>query len=228
MNIAIIPARGGSKRIPRKNIKLFKGKPMIYWPIKAAISSNCFERIIVSTDDDEIASISKMFGAEVPFKRPSKLSDDFANTLDVIKHSLSWLKDSGCSINNACCIYATAPLIFQSDICKGKDILDKSEEDVVVFSATSFPFPIQRAIFIDNNGYSKMFYPNHFNSRSQDLKESFHDAGQFYWASRLVWSKTENLIEKSKPLLIPRWRVQDIDNQEDWKRAELIHDLINN
>ncbi len=227
MNIAIIPARGGSKRIPRKNIKLFKGEPLINWSIKAAINSNCFDRIIVSTDDDEIASISKKLGAEVPFKRPSEISDDFANTLDVMKHCLSWLEDSGCVVDKACCLYATAPLIIQSDILKGKLLLDKSKEDVVVFTATSFPFPIQRAIYIDNNGYSKMFEPKYFKTRSQDLVDSYHDAGQFYWASRLLWSRIDNLFEKAKPLLIPRWRVQDIDNEEDWNRAELIYDLIN-
>ncbi len=228
MDVAIIPARGGSKRIPRKNIKLFKGKPMIYWSITAAINSNCFDRIIVSTDDSEIASIAKDYGAEVPFKRPGKLADDYSNTLDVMRHSLLWFDDLNLKVNRACCIYATAPFILKEDIIKAKNILDSEEEDFVVFPATSFPFPIQRAIFLDSDGYSRMFQPEFFNTRSQDLIDSYHDAGQFYWASKSIWEKTKNLFEKSKPLIIPRWRVQDIDNYEDWERAEIMHDLINN
>ena len=227
MDIAIIPARGGSKRIPRKNIKLFKGKPMIYWSINAAYDTKCFEKIIVSTDDDEIADIAKEYGAEVPFKRPSHLADDYSNTIDVIKHSLSWMQKSDLKVKRICCIYATAPLINFKDILKARNILDLSEEDFVVFTATSYPFPIQRAISIDSDGYSKMFYPNNFRTRSQDLIQSFHDAGQFYWASKSIWENTNNLFENSKPLIIPRWRVQDIDNHEDWERAEIMHDLIN-
>ena len=226
MDVAIIPARGGSKRIPKKNIKLFKGKPIIYWSIKTAIKTNCFDRIIVSTDDDEIARVAKDFGAEVPFKRPKKLSDDFTNTKDVINHCISWLKESRYIVKNACCIYPTAPLIFDTDIIDAKKILDATQEEIFVFAATSFPYPIQRAIYIESDGYSKMFNPELFESRSQDLKKSYHDAAQFYWASSKIWITKNNLFERSKPLIIPRWRVQDIDNEEDWLRAEFLYDVI--
>ena len=226
MDVAIIPARGGSKRIPRKNIKLFKGKPIIYWSINKAIKSNCFDRVIVSTDDIEIAEVAKNYGAEVPFIRPKNLADDFTNTSDVIKHSISWLEDSDYHFKNVCCIYPTAPLIFSSDILKAKDLIDKSKEGILVFTATSFSFPIQRAIYLDSKGFAKMFNPELFETRSQDLIDSYHDAGQFYWAPKSIWIKKKNLFENSKPIVIPRWRVQDIDNLEDWERAELIFDLI--
>ena len=148
MNLLIIPARGGSKRIPRKNIKHFQGKPIIEWTINESKKLKIFDKFIVSTDDDEIARVAKDFGAEVPFKRPKKLSDDFTNTKDVINHCISWLNESRYIVKNACCIYPTAPLIFDTDIIDAKKILDSTEEEILVFAATSFPYPIQRAIYI--------------------------------------------------------------------------------
>jgi len=222
VNIAIIPARGGSKRIPRKNIKLFFGKPMIAWSIEAAKASGCFDRIIVSTDDDEIADIAKRYGAEVPFMRPAELSNDFAGTTPVVKHAIETLLAQGGTLNDVCCIYATAPFVTAEDIRQAFEKLVANNCNYV-FSATSFPFPIQRALKVSERGYVEMFQPENFAKRSQDLEESFHDAGQFYWGTVKAWVD-ESLIfgHNSMAHILPRYRVQDIDTPEDWLRAEML------
>lgn len=220
MNIAIIPARGGSKRIPRKNIKEFCGKPMIAWSIEAAKESGCFDRIIVSTDDPEIASVAEKWGAEIPFMRPAELADDYAGTLPVIRHGVQWLTDQGLSVTYVCCIYATAPFVSPEDLIKGQQQMHSSDCDYA-FSVTSYPFPIQRAIRITDNGRLSMFNPEHFSTRSQDLEEAWHDAGQFYWGRSSAWLAEKPLFaEGSVPVKLPRHRVQDIDTEEDWVRAE--------
>lgn len=226
MNICLIPARGGSKRIPRKNIREFRGKPMIAWSISAAQESSCFDQIIVSTDDEEIGEVARSFGAEVPFMRPSHLADDQATTQDVIGHALKWLQRQGKVCEALCCLYATAPFVQPTDLQSAAKNLSEAEAGTVVFAATSFPFPIQRAIRIDAEGYSSMFQPDQFATRSQDLEEAFHDAGQFYWATPQTWSTVVNLFEGARPIILPRWRVQDIDTEEDWFRAELMHQLL--
>ena len=226
MNICLIPARGGSKRIPRKNIREFRGKPMIAWSISAAQESSCFDQIIVSTDDEEIGEVARSFGAEVPFMRPSHLADDQATTQDVIGHALKWLQRQGQVCEALCCLYATAPFVQPTDLQSADKNLSEAEAGTVVFAATSFPFPIQRAIRIDSDGYSSMFQPDQFATRSQDLEEAFHDAGQFYWATPQTWSTVVNLFEGARPIILPRWRVQDIDTEEDWFRAELMHVLL--
>lgn len=184
MKIAIIPARGGSKRIPRKNIKLFHGKPMIAYSIEAALESKCFDKVIVSTDDQEIAEISKSFGADVPFFRPVELSNDHATTMDVMHHSILWCEDHGMDIKALCCLYATAPFVTGHDLSQGYERLVQEDNVEYVFSATTFPFPIQRAIKLSKAGEVCMF--NHENEfiRSQDLEEAYHDAGQFYWGRK--------------------------------------------
>ena len=180
MNIAIIPARGGSKRIPRKNIKIFHGKPMIAYSIEAAQNAGCFDRIIVSTDDQEIADIALQYGAEVPFLRPAHISNDFATTLDVMQHAITWCREQQWNLDLICCIYATAPFILPKYILQGLNEIRSSNSEYA-FSATTFPFPIQRAISLNKDGYVSMFYPEYANTRSQDLQEAYHDAGQFYW-----------------------------------------------
>ena len=226
-NLALIPARGGSKRILKKNIKLFKNKPMIVWSIEAALNSKCFDEILVSTDDQEIADIAKEYGANVPFLRPKELADDFSTTHEVVKHAIDWLFINQKRVyENICCIYATAPLVQVEDLRKSLTILENAHEDIYVFAATSYPFPIQRSIFIDDKGYSSMVYPEKFQLRSQDLEEAFHDAGQFYWAKSKIWYDKKNIFQKGKPLVIPRWRVQDIDTEEDWLMAEKLFDLL--
>ena len=223
MNIAVIPARGGSKRIPRKNIKAFCGKPMIAWSIQAAIESKCFEKIIVSTDDQEIAEIARSYGAETPFVRPAELSNDQAGTIPVIAHAIECIQANNInSIKNVCCIYATAPFVLAEDLNQGLNILLSSGADYA-FSVTSFPFPIQRAIKITSKNRVQMFQPEHFNTRSQDLEEAWHDAGQFYWGKSEAWiSQKQVFSEVAAPIKLPRYRVQDIDTQEDWERASWI------
>ncbi|MDA7785193.1 pseudaminic acid cytidylyltransferase [Pseudomonadales bacterium] len=227
MNICIIPARGGSKRIPRKNIKQFGGKPMIEWSISAAIKANCFDRIIVSTDDIEISNFAESMGVEVPFIRPPSLSEDYTSTGAVVKHALEWLKLPDISKVNACCLYATAPFVTSSDICQSLSILDPLVSDFVL-PVTSYAFPVQRALVVDKSTmFLEMREPAHFSSRSQDLEESFHDAGQFCWGLAEAWISGDTPFQrKTLPYNLPRFRVQDIDTYEDWDRAELLHKAL--
>lgn len=228
MNIAIIPARGGSKRIPKKNIKEFCGKPMIAYSIEAAKASGCFDRIIVSTDDQTIADVAKAYGAEVPFFRPIELSDDYTGTIPVIRHAVETIeKQTSQQITTACCIYATAPFIRSSDIIDGLDKLTDNIDCLYAFSVTSYPFPIQRAVKINQHHRTEMFEPEAFNMRSQDLEEAYHDAGQFYWGKREAWLEEKRIFAPySVPIVLPRYRVQDIDTPEDWQCAELMFESI--
>ncbi|MFO7812813.1 MAG: pseudaminic acid cytidylyltransferase [Pelovirga sp.] len=224
MNVAIIPARGGSKRIPKKNIKPFCGKPMIAWSIAAAQDSGCFERIIVSTDDDEIAAVANAAGAETPFVRPSELANDHAGTGVVIRHALQWLLDKGEQINLVCCLYATAPFVTAPDLRSGMARLQAAPEKKYAFSVTSFPFPIQRAIRLTDDGGVEPFQPECMPMRSQDLEEAYHDAGQFYWGRPEAFLHGPSVFSPlSVPIILPRHRVQDIDTEEDWIRAEYLH-----
>lgn len=225
MRIAIIPARGGSKRIPRKNIKAFHGKPMIAYSIEAAISSKCFDKVIVSTDDAEIAEVSRKYGAEVPFLRPTAISDDYASTMDVMEHAILWCQDQGYKIDAVCCLYATAPFVLPEDLQLGYQLLKEANAQFS-FSATSFPFPIQRAIKLDSQGSVSMFSPENEQVRSQDLEEAYHDAGQFYWGKTDAFlNKLSIFSPHSKAVLLPRSRVQDIDTPEDWDLAEKLFSL---
>lgn len=220
MRVAIIPARGGSKRIPRKNIKEFCGKPMIAWSIEAALESKCFDHVIVSTDDKEIAEVAREWGATVPFMRPAKLSDDFTGTLPVIRHAVEWLNQNETPVEYACCIYAAAPFVSAEDLKQGLELI-KGTGSSYAFSVTSYAFPIQRAIRITESGRVTMFNPEHFQTRSQDLEEAWHDAGQFYWGTAKAWCEERPIFaEDSLPVKLPRYRVQDIDTPEDWVRAE--------
>ena len=227
MNICIIPARGGSKRIPRKNIRKFCGKPMIAWSIKAAQESGCFEQIVVSTDDFEIAEIAKHWGAEVPFIRPSSLAGDLTATIPVILHALEWIQAQGTTPKAVCCLYATAPFVQPSEIKQGVKLLQETDNQHFSFTATSYSSPIQRALRLtDKNDTASMWQPEYFNKRSQDLETAYHDAGQFYWGRPQAWLQTKNIFEGSRPVILPRWRVQDIDTEEDWFRAEIMHQLL--
>lgn len=222
MRLAVIPARGGSKRIPRKNIKLFGGKPMIAWSIAAAQQSGCFDRIIVSTDDAEIAQVAQAHGANVPFMRPPELSDDHAGTIPVIAHAVAWQNQNGAQAQDVCCIYATAPFVQSADLQRGLQTLQSSGADYA-FSVTSYAFPIQRAIRINAQQRVEMFQPEYFDTRSQDLEEAWHDAGQFYWGKASAWLAGKLLFSQdAAPVPLPRHRVQDIDTPEDWHRAELL------
>jgi N-acylneuraminate cytidylyltransferase len=220
VKLAIIPARGGSKRIPRKNIKPFCGKPMLAWSIEAARGSGCFDRIIVSTDDEEIANMARSHGAEVPFMRPAELADDHAGTIPVIAHAIERMSNEMGEVELACCIYATAPFVRAVDLQRGLHLLHEKQADYA-FSVTSYAFPIQRAIRLTESDRVEMFTPEYFEFRSQDLVPAFHDAGQFYWGRARAWlAGTPLFSEVATPVLLPRFRVQDIDTMEDWERAE--------
>ena len=220
MRLAVIPARGGSKRILRKNIKPFVGLPMIAWSIQAALHSQCFDRIIVSTDDAEIAQVARAHGAEVPFMRPAELSDDHTGTIPVIAHAIGWHNQVDTLATEVCCIYATAPFVQAADLRRGLDILHSTGADYA-FSVTSYAFPIQRAIRVTADQRIEMFQPEHFGTRSQDLEHAWHDAGQFYWGKAQAWQQGMPLFSHAAASVpLPRHRVQDIDTPEDWERAE--------
>lgn len=220
MKIAVIPARGGSKRIPRKNIRPFGGKPMITYSIAAAMASEVFDRVLVSTDDDEIAKVALAHGAQVPFKRPASLSDDYTGTTDVMAHAISALQEQGCAPSQVCCIYATAPFVSAQDIREAGALM-ASGRWAYVFSATTYAYPVFRSLQRQPDGSLGMLFPEHFQTRSQDLPELFHDAGQFYWGQAQAWTTLARIFDaRSTMFHVPRWRVQDIDTDDDWIRAE--------
>ena len=226
MKIGIIPARGGSKRIPRKNIMPFAGKPIIAWTIEAALESGLFDRLIVSTDDDEIAEVALEHGAEVPFRRPPELSDDHTGIIEVVQHAIGWSVENGDDIEYVCCMLATAPFLQAEALSQALQQLSESDASYA-FSVTAFPFPIQRAIRISPENRVEAIWPENIPRRSQDLEEAFHDAGQFYWGTRAAFERGEPLFEsRSIPIRLPRYRVQDIDTPEDWKLAELMFDAL--
>lgn len=223
MKIAVIPARGGSKRIPRKNIRPFAGKPIIAYSIESAAESGLFDRIIVSTDDPEIADVAVALGAEAPFVRPATLADDHTGTNAVVKHALAWTIAQGYPVTHACCIYATAPFIQAGQLREGFARLMGTGK-AFAFSVTSYPFPIQRALRLGPGGIVEPMFPDHVFSRSQDLEPAYHDAGQFYWGTAPAFlNDHETFSAASVAVILPRLLVQDIDTEEDWHRAELLY-----
>lgn len=225
-SLAIIPARGGSKRIPRKNIKNFHGKPLIAYSIELALSTNLFNKIIVSTEDEEIAEIAKQYGAETPFMRPGNLADDFTGIEAVRDHAVQYFKELGEHYEYSCMIFATAPLLMKKYLLQGFDAI-KNSNAFNAFGVSSFPFPIQRTFKIKDNNRCQMFTPEHYMTRSQDLEEAYQDAGQFYWTNWKNKSEEGYLYSNdSIPIVIPRHLVQDIDTPEDWRFAELMYETI--
>lgn len=222
MKLAVIPARGGSKRIPRKNIREFCGKPMLAWSIQAAFDSGCIDRVIVSTDDQEIADVARKFGAEVPFIRPAILADDYAGTTAVVQHVVQRLIDEGVDVEQTCCLYATAPFVTGDDLRRGLDLLNENKASFA-FAVTNYAYPVQRALKLTEAGKIAMFHPEYAETRSQDLEEAYHDAGQFYWGTREAWLTAQAIFaEHSVPVMQPPYRVQDIDTPSDWDRAVLM------
>mgnify|MGYP000444417538 CR=1 FL=1 len=220
-NLAVIPARGGSKRIPRKSIRDFCGKPMIAWSIEAAITSRLFEHIVVSTDNEEIATIAISLGAEVPFRRPAELADDHTATRPVVNHAIREAEEHFGRPDHVCCIYPTAPFIQIDDLRLGLNQLIASAADFA-FTVTRFAYPIQRALKLTETGGIAMFQPEHRKTRSQDLEPAYHDAGQFYWGRTKAFLEDRDTVSSSgTPIILPNWRVHDIDTEEDWARAEL-------
>ncbi len=220
MNVAVIPARGGSKRIPHKNIKLFAGKPIIAYAIEAAKCTGIFDRILVSTDSETIARVAQQCGAEVPFLRPADLSQDHTPTAPVVAHTLNWLAGSGFPADHVCCMYATTPFVRPEYVTQGYHLLTEKKVSSV-FAVTSFPFPIFRALKIADDGQVAMLWPEHELTRSNDLPEAYHDAGQFYWLACEAFLKDKKMYGRDAlPVILPRYLVQDIDTPEDWETAE--------
>lgn len=227
MKVAVIPARGGSKRIPGKNIKIFAGKPIIAYSIEAAARSRLFDRIIVSTDSTEITETAKRYGAEAPFIRPADLSDDFTPTAPVLAHALGWLTEHNCRPDYACCIYATAPFLNEKYLRLGYELL-LAQKASAAFSVTTYPSSIFRSLKINQEGRLEMFWPEYELTRSNDLPEAYHDAGQFYWVTGSTFLKEKRLYSTDAvPVILPRQLVQDIDTPEDWHIAELMFENIN-
>lgn len=226
MNIAIIPARGGSKRIPRKNIRLFCGKPMIAYAITAAKESGLFEHVVVSTDDEEIAQIAREWGAETPFVRPAELANDYTGTVPVIAHGIQACRTLGWVFEYVCCIYPAVPFIKVDDMKEALALLMKRGADYC-FPVTEFPSAIQRALRRLSDGGLQPFYPQFETVKTQALEPSFHDAGQFYWGKANTWLKNPKIHSSGVGHVIPHWRVVDIDTPDDWQRAELIAHALN-
>ena len=229
MKIAIIPARGGSKRIPKKNIKEFSGMPIIAWSIEAAKMCKMFDRIIVSTDDYEIAAIAKQLGADVPFMRPKHLADDYTGTSAVVKDVIQNIHKNGEHVSYVCCIYATAPFISSKYLIKAyQDLINQNKS--YAFSVTTYSFPVERSFVINQSNVIENLFPDMTLSRSQDLQEVYHDAGQFYWGLADAFLNDLPIFSRhSIPIILPRYLVQDIDTIEDWKQAELMFEsYLNN
>jgi pseudaminic acid cytidylyltransferase len=225
MNVAIIPARGGSKRIPRKNIKQFAGKPMIAHAITAALESGLFGNVVVSTDDEEIAGIAVQWGADVPFMRPADLADDYTPTVPVIAHAVRACQELGWSLDHACCIYPGVPFIRVGDLKQAFALLDSSKA-AYSYPVAEFPSAIQRALRHLPDGRVQPFHPQYEWTRTQDLEPAFYDAGQFYWGKVEAWLGGFGLQSHGSGLVIPQWRVVDIDTPEDWRRAEILFNTL--
>jgi pseudaminic acid cytidylyltransferase len=221
MKIAVIPARGGSKRIPRKNIKVFAGKPMIAHAIGAAKVSGLFEHIVVTTDDEEIGNIARGYGAETPFIRPAELADDHTPTVPVIAHAIQSCRVLGWNVEQVCCIYPSVPFIQASDLAAAFELLERSVADYS-FPVTEFPAVIQRALKRDVEGRMQPFQSEYELTRTQDLEPSYYDAGQFYWGSARAWLTNNRIHQSGVGLVVPGWRVVDIDTSDDWDRAQLL------
>lgn len=225
MSIAIIPARGGSKRIPRKNIRMFNGKPMIAWTIETAIASGLFEHVIVSTDDDEIAEIAQAFGAELPFMRPAALANDIAPTVPVVAHAVTACEKLGWNADFFCCIYPCAPFTRAEDLIAGFEMLKDSGSEYV-YPIAEYAHPVQRAMIRSKQGGMSFLDPEYELTRTQDLPKTYHDAGQFYWGKSSAWVAMKRMHSEGLGLVIPHWRVVDIDTLDDWRRAELLYQAM--
>lgn len=224
-NLCIIPARGGSKRIPRKNIKPFMGKPIMAYSIEASLQSGIFDEVMVSTDSEEFADVARQYGAKVPFMRSEKTANDYAITADVIEEVLAMYHDRGLDFDVVCCLYSTAPFVTPVRLKEAYSLLNDDVD--ASFTVVEYSFPVQRSHRIDKNGYIKMVHPEHYSTRSQDLEKTYHDAGQFYFVKTTTF-KSERILwcKRTKPLVLSELEVQDLDTETDWKLAELKYELL--
>jgi N-acylneuraminate cytidylyltransferase len=226
-HLAVIPARGGSKRVPRKNVRPFLGRPLLAYSIDAARASGLFDRVLVSTDDPEIAEVARTCGAEVPFLRPAALADDHASASAVVRHAIGELAAHDEHPEYVTLVYATAPMLSPDDLRRGFALLEAHPEKAYALTVTSFPFPIQRAVRILEGGVLDAFQPEHRSTRSQDLEHAFHDAGQFCMGRTRAWLEGEIIFSPATlAVRVPRERVQDIDTPEDWRVAELLYQAL--
>ena len=222
-NLCIIPARGGSKRIPRKNIKEFLGKPIIAYSIETAIETGLFDEVMVSTDDVEIAEVAQKYGAKVPFMRSAEAASDFASTADVLKEVIANYKELGKEFDNFCCFYATAPLVQSKDVTSAFERLQQSNFSCV-YPVVQFSYPIWRCLDIAEDGTMKRHWPEYENSRSQDLTKEYHDTGTFYWYKTKEWLAGS---VKIGGIIVDETSIQDIDTETDWNLAEMKYKLLN-
>jgi N-acylneuraminate cytidylyltransferase len=221
MNIAIIPARGGSKRIPRKNIKPFYGKPMIAYPIQIALESGLFDQVVVSTDDDEIAEVAQAYGASVPFKRPAELANDYAPTIPVIQHAINALDIH--NLKTACCIYPATPFLTPQVLQQAYQMIDQNQADFVM-PVIAYSCPFERALTIDEQGLVRMRNLKNLDQRTQDCEVLYHDIGQFYFGSAEAWQNPSQFYDRRvKSIQVPKFRAHDIDTDDDWQLAELMY-----
>jgi pseudaminic acid cytidylyltransferase len=225
MNLAVIPARGGSKRIPRKNIKLFAGRPMIEYAVSVALESGLFKHVVISTDDDDIAAVATAAGAQVPFRRPAKLADDWTPTLPVVADAINRCAAIGWTASAVCCIYPAVPMLRAADLVAAWEVLAQGGSDYV-FPVIAFSSPIQRALRRHADGRTSPLNPEFALTRTQDLEPMYHDAGQFYWGRTEAWCAGRGIHEHARTIVVPEWRNVDIDNPEDWLRAEALHRLV--
>lgn len=224
--VAIIPARGGSKRIPRKNIRLFRGRPMLAWSIEAALASGAFDTVMVSTDDAEIAEAARALGAEVPFLRSAAAADDHATTSHVLLEVLEQYAGTGVQFDLACCLYPTAPFVRPHDLADGRAQLLGSRFDVIM-PVAAFSYPVWRSLQREDDGCIALNFPEHLNARSQDLPVAYHDAGQWYWFRTEAFLRDHVLMgANTGSIILPAMQVQDIDTEEDWALAELKHERM--
>jgi len=222
VRLAVIPARGGSKRIPRKNIRLFAGKPMIAYAIEAARASGVIDRIVVSTDDAEIAALATQMRAEVPFMRPAELADDHTPTVPVVAHAIRTCRELGWEVDPVCCIYPGVPFIAAADIAQALRLLEQGHAPYA-FPVAPFRSQVQRALRRDADGITRPLYPEFANTRTQDIEPAYHDAGQFYWGKVGAWLQNPKIHSSGIGYVIPIWRVVDIDTEEDWRHAEAMY-----
>lgn len=224
-NLCIIPARGGSKRIPRKNIKPFQGKPIMAYSIEAALKSGLFEEVMVSTDDEEFAEVAKKYGASVPFLRSSATANDYATTVDVLLEVVDTYKKQGKEFDNVCCLYSTAPFVTPERL---KEAFGKLSDNVDgCFTIVEYSYPIQRSLKINESGLIEMTYPEHLRSRTQDLEKIYHDAGQFYFMKTAVMENEKTVwCKRTEPLILSELEVQDLDTLTDWTLAEMKYKLL--
>ncbi len=226
MRIAFIPARGGSKRIPRKNIRDFHGQPIIAYSIQSAQQCGLFDKVIVSTDDTEIADIARQYGAEVPYMRPAQLADDHSTIGDVMNEFVIWLDQQAWPVTEMCLIFPTAPLLRSTDLIAGHALMQGAQWRYVI-AATEYVFPIQRSFLLNEVGGMQMLHPEHFRTRSQDLPTTYHDAALFCWANIQTWrDNAPGFTADSTIHPIPHYRVIDLDTEDDWRRAELMYKVL--